>query len=115
MSGFEPLRVSSAGDGKGRWTELELAGFEDGSYELTVTGVSDEPGEWDLSKSRGCDTPQEVVDALRAPSGRLSHLAVQLLAEAAKVDDKFRNLELEEHTHADRPGGRRRGRQVHAG
>lgn len=111
MSGYT-VQVSSAGDGKGRWTEIELSRFEDGSYDLTITGASDEPGEWDLSKSRGCDDAEEVLAALRAPGGGLSRLALELLAKAGERDEEVRSLNTG-GTDADRSRGKRRGGKDH--
>lgn len=113
MSGYT-VKVSSAGDGKGRWTEIELSRFEDGSYDLNITGASDEPGEWDLIKSRGCDDAAEVIHALRAPGGGLSRLAVQLITDAAVQDETMRlawSEQLIGGTDADRARGSRRGWQ----
>lgn len=101
------LIVSSKTDEKDRWTELQLERFSATEYIVEVRGCSDIVGEWDHAKSKECETAAEVIEALRAPGGGISNLALELLRQAAELDESFKELE---EARADHPRRGGRGR-----
>lgn len=77
--------VSTFRDGKQFWTELELYDHGD-EWELVVIGATSIAKKWENTKSRVCETEEEVIEALRDPeSGSLSGPALDLL-RAAGID-----------------------------
>ncbi len=102
-SGQLPLRIiaapiatsSSQTASATRWTEMTLYRTGDDRYVVAITGRSVHEGEVDRYMVAVCETPAEVIDAVRR-KGRFTTVALDFLEQASSIDSEIADAAAED-------------------
>lgn len=85
---------SHSGPCSNRWTEIDIYRTEGGKYVVSIIGRTCWQGETDRFQAVICDTPADVVDAMRQ-DGYLSRVAKEALDELSHLPE-FESVSVEE-------------------